>query len=359
MEDKVEGNYIIVDPGSLQDIGNALVQTALKLAESAARTGSIRNSVNGLSWDGHGSGAVGDLDAAQHTLRAVAGELLPLAAAAQSRAERIQASEMGSSQHNGLLDQVGGFFKGMVEEGGDTLKGLWGVAVWGWDHNLLNPTNFTNPTRLWSLYEQDAKTLFNIATHPGELWHSLTNQIVSDWQSGHQGEAVGRVFFELGTLVVPAGVALKGAKAAGKGGEAGAALEAGAEAAGRGSQGASQVGKESQVIEHSTVAGLGLSPYSVPRPINVENLKLKNLVVQLYHGEGIPGQIGTGSTADAIRWERTNKQPLGGVWHAVQKGPDIQRGLTNFLRNFPDASPSDRAVAERLLRDITEALKGN
>jgi hypothetical protein len=89
----------------------------------------------------------------------------------------------------------------------------------------------------------------------------------------------------------------------------------------------------------------------VLRP-KVSDAKLQNLISDRYKGEGRPGQIGTGSTADAIRNESTTGRPTKGVLHS-QKGAEYIRALTNWLRRNPTAAPKDIEAAQTVL----DALK--
>jgi hypothetical protein len=89
----------------------------------------------------------------------------------------------------------------------------------------------------------------------------------------------------------------------------------------------------------------------VPKP-NVQDPKLQNIVNQLYR----PGaQIGNGSTADAIRYEKATGCPVGGRWH-TQKGWDYVRALQRWLQQNPNASASDRQAAQDILDDLLDAL---
>ena len=89
----------------------------------------------------------------------------------------------------------------------------------------------------------------------------------------------------------------------------------------------------------------------VPKP-NVQDPKLQNIVNQLYR----PGaQIGNGSTADAIRYEKATGCPVGGRWH-TRKGWDYVRALQRWLQQNPNASASDRQAAQDILDDLLDAL---
>lgn len=92
----------------------------------------------------------------------------------------------------------------------------------------------------------------------------------------------------------------------------------------------------------------------VSRP-TVSDPKLQNLMGDLYKGANESKPVGTGSTADAIRYEKQTGQPVGGKWH-TQKGLEYVRALEKWLSKNPKASPSDRAAAQAVLDDLRDAL---
>ena len=100
----------------------------------------------------------------------------------------------------------------------------------------------------------------------------------------------------------------------------------------------------------------GLFDSSLARP-TVEDSGLNNLVSDLYHGEGSPRQIGTGSTADAVRNELRTGLPTEGTWH-MQKAEQYVVALNRWVANHPDAAASDITAARLLLQDLTDALEG-
>jgi hypothetical protein len=85
--------------------------------------------------------------------------------------------------------------------------------------------------------------------------------------------------------------------------------------------------------------------------------KLRKLIDELYKGAKTDNPVGTGSTADAIRHEIATREPVGGKWHA-QKGLDYINALGRWLRRSPQASASDRAVAQQTIADLDSALMG-
>ena len=90
----------------------------------------------------------------------------------------------------------------------------------------------------------------------------------------------------------------------------------------------------------------------------VTDQKLNNFVDNLYKGAKGPNPIGSGSTADAVRNEILTGLPTKGRFH-TQKAQETVNGLTNWLRNNPNASRHDREVATILLNDLKAALRGN
>ncbi len=99
------------------------------------------------------------------------------------------------------------------------------------------------------------------------------------------------------------------------------------------------------------------APKGVAKP-SVTDPKLNNLVEDLYKGTRTPNQIGSGSTADAIRNELMTGQPTYGRFHS-QKGREYARALQKWLQKNPNASAADRVAAQRMLNDLNSALGGN
>lgn len=67
--------------------------------------------------------------------------------------------------------------------------------------------------------------------------------------------------------------------------------------------------------------------------------------------------VGSGSTAAAVRQELSTGQAVGGAFHS-QKALDSIRALGKWLANNPTARPGDRAAAENIIRDMSNALRG-
>lgn len=102
-------------------------------------------------------------------------------------------------------------------------------------------------------------------------------------------------------------------------------------------------------VTAGTVAG-------VVRPV-VSSEKLKNIVNAMYKGAGSPNQIGTGSTADAIRHTIGTGELVGGSNHLI-KGQQMVNALSNWLGNSRYANPSDIQAAQAMLKDLLSALGG-
>jgi Putative peptidoglycan binding domain len=101
----------------------------------------------------------------------------------------------------------------------------------------------------------------------------------------------------------------------------------------------------------------GATSKALPVP-KVTDPKLQNIVRDLYKGTKSKNPIGSGSTADAIRNELSTGNPTGGTYHS-DKGAQYARALEKWLSKNPNASQSDRMVAQQLHDDLVSALKGN
>lgn len=82
-----------------------------------------------------------------------------------------------------------------------------------------------------------------------------------------------------------------------------------------------------------------------------QNRKLRNLINYLFR----PGaQIGSGSTADAIRYELSTGKLLSPRGHFV-KGQEARTSLQRLYRD-PNLSPGDKQIVKKLLIDLQDAL---
>lgn len=68
-----------------------------------------------------------------------------------------------------------------------------------------------------------------------------------------------------------------------------------------------------------------------------------------------PQRVGDGTTADALRHERSTGTEVHGRNHET-KARETVRGLNNWLRRNPDASATDRGTAEAMRDDLQQAL---
>ncbi|HEV7301788.1 MAG TPA: fibronectin type III domain-containing protein [Tepidisphaeraceae bacterium] len=88
---------------------------------------------------------------------------------------------------------------------------------------------------------------------------------------------------------------------------------------------------------------------------HVTDPELSRYMDELYRDNA---QIGSGSTAAAVRLELATGGTVGGRTHS-QKARDMSLALEKWLKNNPGASPGDRAAAENVLQDMLNALNGN
>jgi hypothetical protein len=110
------------------------------------------------------------------------------------------------------------------------------------------------------------------------------------------------------------------------------------------------------LIEGAADATKGIDDFAagLARP-TVGDPKLNQLMDELYR----PGATtGSGSTADAVRYELQTGLQVGGRSH-IQKAGDMARALENWLGRNPDALTTDRAAAQSVIDDLWNALDGN
>jgi hypothetical protein len=88
----------------------------------------------------------------------------------------------------------------------------------------------------------------------------------------------------------------------------------------------------------------------------VSNAKLKNIVDDLYKGQGGSKTIGNGTTMDAVRNEIKTGLPTHGKFH-TQKLNDYLNALNRRLR-AGDLNQHDTDIVNSLIADITKALSG-
>lgn len=82
------------------------------------------------------------------------------------------------------------------------------------------------------------------------------------------------------------------------------------------------------------------------------NPELNSLLDKIYRPNA---QVGSGSTAAAVRQELATGNPVGGAFHS-QKAQEMITVLQRWLTNNPGASNVDRAAAENVIADLQNAL---
>ncbi|WP_355583369.1 hemagglutinin repeat-containing protein [Xanthomonas cannabis] len=87
----------------------------------------------------------------------------------------------------------------------------------------------------------------------------------------------------------------------------------------------------------------------------VTDSNLSSLIDDLYRDGA---KIGSGSTADAVRYEMKTGELVGGRSHS-QKAMDYTRALQRWLKENPKASTADRDSAAKVIEDMQNALRGD
>ncbi len=120
---------------------------------------------------------------------------------------------------------------------------------------------------------------------------------------------------------------------------------------------ADELKEEAKLLQAAAAAHWtkGVKPAAVP-PL-VADQRLKNHVEQLYSAVHNPKRTGDGTTMDAIRHELATGQEVGGTMH-ILKGEGHLKGIKKWLNENPNASPEDRAIAENLVDELGNALRG-
>lgn len=85
---------------------------------------------------------------------------------------------------------------------------------------------------------------------------------------------------------------------------------------------------------------------------HVKEPKLREFIEDLYRPSA---EIGSGSTADALRREIATGQPTKGTFHH-QKTKQAQVYLERWLKNNPKANSGDKASVENILSDMNDAI---
>lgn len=96
----------------------------------------------------------------------------------------------------------------------------------------------------------------------------------------------------------------------------------------------------------------------VPPPAvkpSVTDPKLNNIVDGLYRGTNNSQRVGDGTTADAVRHERSTNEEVHGRTHS-KKARDTIRALDRWLRKNPNAPEAERHIAEAERANLRDAL---
>ena len=111
-----------------------------------------------------------------------------------------------------------------------------------------------------------------------------------------------------------------------------------------------------EAIEKGAGTGKSAGKVDINQKPCVSNEKLKNIVDDLYKGQGGPNTIGNGTTMDAVRNEIITGNPTNGKFH-TQKLNDYLNALQRRLR-AGDLNAYDTSVVNALIEDIIKALNG-
>lgn len=118
-------------------------------------------------------------------------------------------ADSGDGGGGGFLGQVGGFFVGIYEGGRDTVVGIatlaWdgvrGLPITGDIYGIFDPEGRDEVRdkygALWDAFVDDP-----LGTG-GDMLYAMVEPIVTDWEEGRYGEAVGRSLFEIALFFVP------------------------------------------------------------------------------------------------------------------------------------------------------------
>lgn len=83
-----------------------------------------------------------------------------------------------------------------------------------------------------------------------------------------------------------------------------------------------------------------------------QNPTLRNMIKDLYR---VTARVGSGGTADAIRYERATGNLLSPSGHSI-KGREVLRGLEKLIKSGK-LNSTDAEIAKLLASDLKDALK--
>jgi len=90
---------------------------------------------------------------------------------------------------------------------------------------------------------------------------------------------------------------------------------------------------------------------SMTKP-DVQDKKLFEIIDDNYRPNA---KVGSGSTADALRYEKLTGNPVGGKRHAIKAREQVTR-VQRWLDKNPNTSAADRSGAEQVMLDLMDAL---
>ena len=89
--------------------------------------------------------------------------------------------------------------------------------------------------------------------------------------------------------------------------------------------------------------------------VSVKDKNLQNIIDFMYRPNA---KIGSGSTADAVRYELKTGENVAGKNH-MQKAQDSIKALEKWIKNNSNANKSDVDTAQKYIKDLKNALNGN
>jgi len=247
------------------------------------------------------------------------------------------------------LRAVGGFLSDAPGRAWGGLKDL-GAGIWdGVAGPLASIWEFSNLRALldWDGYKASWSRVWDaVSSDPWRFTKETLKGLVG-WQDFADGKPLKAIGSWVPGLVLAfftggGSLAAKGAQGAAKGTTAVKGLD--------------DLGDASRAAKATeTATAAKLAEEAILRTPRVASQKLQNIVNDLYKGTTNPGRVGTGTTADAIRYELRTGERVFGRSH-IQKGEDYLRALEKWLSENPTAPYHDRLVARSLADDLLDAL---
>ncbi|GLZ51327.1 hypothetical protein [Actinomycetospora sp. NBRC 106378] len=161
------------------------------------------------------------------------------------------------------------------------------------------------------------------------------------------GGQLGGLALDATGVGIPAGIATHAASAG--------AIAAGVGLVGVGAMSVAQSASGDGRVEPFGGSGSGSGRPPAARKPDVSDSALDRIIRPLYRGTESESRVGSGTTADAVRYERATGSPSGGKFH-TEKANNTVRALRKWLRRNPEASAEDRALAQREFDDLLDAL---